>query len=322
MLRMIGGPEVEQRLDASSCIQAVEQAFRIRGEGRGASSAVCGLLLPGGSLHAKLAALELSRPYAAAKVNANMPRNPVDRGLPTIQGILILFDALSGEPLAIMDSAAITTLRTAAASAVAARQLAHPAASAVTFIGCGVQARAHLAALVCVRPLEQVFAFDRDPIAAARLVEEAQTRHGLRAEVAREVRAASRASDIVVTATTSPHPVLHVEDVSPGTFIAAVGADNANKSEIAPALLRVAVVIVDDLDQCAHSGDLRHAVAAGVMLRDEVRASLDQVVAGTRRGRESDDEIIVFDSTGVAIEDVAAAAVVYERASTAMTNAS
>ena len=109
--------------------------------------------------------------------------------------------------------------------------------------------------------------------------------------------------------------MLHRDDVAAGAFIAAVGADNEHKQEIDPHLLAAAAVIADDLEQCAHGGDLRHAVADLVMQLCDVRGSLDQVLAGTRDGRRSADEIIVFDSTGVAIEDVAAAALVFERAS-------
>ena len=316
-MRIIGGPEVEQLLDMASCIQAVEQAFRTRGAGGRASSAVCGIELPEGGLHAKLAVLDVAQPYAAAKINANLPGNPSRRDLPTIQGLLVLFDALTGIPLAVMDSGAITTLRTAATSAVAARYLAREDADTATFIGCGVQARAHLAALQCVRPVERCIAFDVDATAAGRFVDEARDRHGLVIEVGGDFRAATRASEIIITTTPSRHPVLHLDDVSSGTFIAAVGADHEHKHEIDPALLRVAAVVVDDLMQCEQMGDLHHALNAGAMRREDVRASLDQVVAGIRSGRNSDDETVVFDSTGIAIEDVAAAALVYERASAA-----
>jgi alanine dehydrogenase len=321
-MRIIGGPEVEQLLDMASCIQALEHAFRTRGEGGRAPSAVCGVELPEGGLHAKLAMLDLARSYAAAKINANLPGNPTRHGLPTIQGLLVLFDALSGAPLAVMDSGAITTLRTAAASAVAARHLALEGADTATFIGCGVQARAHLAALQCVRPVKRLFAFDIDVTTRRRFADEARDRHGLDVEVAVDLRVATLASTIIITTTPSRQPVLHLDDVSPGTFIAAVGADHEHKHEIDPLLLRAAAVVVDDLAQCAQMGDLNHALTAGVMQREDVRASLDQVIAGTRPGRHSDDEIIIFDSTGVAIEDVAAAALVYERASTAPVSSS
>lgn len=312
-MRVLNGGEVTRLLDMEQCIQEVENAFRARGEGRRASSSVAGLELTGGGLHAKLGALDISRGYAAAKINANFPDNPVKRGLPTIQGVLVLFDASSGVPLACMDSATITATRTAAASAVAARHLALPHATSVAFIGCGTQARAHLSALCIVRPLTSAVAFDADRGAAERFAAEA-TNGSMKVFAADNVHEAAHSCEIVVTSTTSRRAVLDVADVTEGTFVAAVGADNEHKQEISPALLRAAVVIVDDLEQCCRIGDLHHALEQGAMRRDDVRASLDQVIAGTSPGRLHPREIIIFDSTGVAIEDVAAAALVYERA--------
>jgi len=316
-MRWFDGDEVVRLLDMESCIHAVEAAFLARGTGRLASSSVAGLDLIGGGLHAKLGALQLSRPYAAAKINANFPDNPAQRGLPTVQGVVILFDALSGVPLASMDSRTITSMRTAAASAVAARYLALPNASAVTLIGCGAQARAHVRALACVRPITRLIAFDTKRAAADLFASEMASLYQLEASVPTDVRQAARSGDIVVTSTPARQALLELGDVKQGTFIAAVGADNEHKQEIAPALLREAAVIVDDMEQCARIGDLHHALVLGVMRPSDVRASLDQVVAGTATGRINDTEIVIFDSTGVAIEDVAAAAVVYERAENA-----
>ena len=306
--------EITRLLDMPSCIRVVEDAFRARGEGRAAPSATLGFPLDGGSLHVKVASLDLSRPYLAAKVNANFPRNPEERRLPTIQGALVLLDATCGTPLAVMDSAPITTTRTAATTAVAASRLAREDASIVTFVGCGVQARAHLTALCQVRFVERVFAVDSRPAAADEFRKFAINVHGVECSVSSSLRRSTQASDIIVTSTPSQRAILHLDDVAAGTFIAAVGADNEHKQEIDPLLLRESVIVVDDLEQCARIGDLRHAIDAGIVATNYVRASLDQVVAGTRPGRLTDDEIVVFDSTGLALEDVAAAALVYEGA--------
>jgi len=315
-VRVLDADDVTRLLDMRSCILEVEQAFRARGAGKLASSSVAGLELVGGSLHAKLGALELSRVYAAAKVNANFPENRARFGLPTIQGLVVLFDGLSGLPLACMDSAPITAARTAAASAVAAKYLALTDASSVTFIGCGTQARAHALALPHVRPIERVIVFDEDLGSAHKFARELRARH-LAVEVAASMRDAACDGEIVVTSTPSRQALLNLGDLRDGAFVAAVGADNEHKQEIAPALLRAAAVIVDDLDQCSRIGDLHHALDLGVMRREDIRASLDQVVVGAVPGRVSDKEIIVFDSTGVAIEDVVAAVLVYERAENA-----
>lgn len=313
-MRVLERSDVERLLDMEYCITAVENAFRARGEGRPASSGVLGLALDGGALHAKLGTLSVTRLYAVAKINANFPDNPARHGLPTIQGVLLLFDASRGTPLASMDSALITARRTAAATAVAARYLALRNASAATFIGCGIQARAHIEALRHVRDIERLTAFDLNPIAAERFAAEARSRFDVVAEVATDARQAASASPIVITSTPSRRALLNRQDLSAGTFVAAVGADSEEKQEIAADLMCEAVVVVDDLDQCSRMGDLHHALAAGAMQPGHVRGSLDQIVSGRAPGRLSDDEIIIFDSTGVAIEDVAAAALVYERA--------
>ncbi len=313
-MRVLERSDVAHLLDMKSCIGAVEEAFRARGEGRRASSGVLGLELDGGTLHAKLGALSVTRLYAVAKINANFPDNPARHDLPTIQGVLVLFDASRGTPLACMDSALITASRTAAATAVAASYLAVRHASTATFIGCGVQARAHIEALRHVRSLHRLIAFDTNPAAAERFAADARARFDIVTAVATDIRQAASASQIVITSTPSRRALLNLGDVSVGTFVAAVGADNEGKQEISADLLRDAVVVVDDLDQCSNIGDLHHALAVGPMQPGHVRGSLDQIVTGLAPGRLSDDEIIVFDSTGVAIEDVAAAALVYERA--------
>ena len=309
---------MSRRLDVAATYCTVTAASasatvlsRIR---RPASSAALGLELDGGTLHAKLASLGTPRPYAAAKINANLPDNPVRHGLPTIQGVLLLFDAVLGTPLASMDSGLVTAMRTAATTAVAARYLAVRHASTVTFIGCGIQARSHMEAIRHVRRIEHLIAFDQDPAAAERFADEARARFAVTAAVMTDIHQAAIASRVVITSTPSRRALLNRGDVAPGTFIAAVGADNEGKQEIAPDLMREAVVVVDDLEQCSRMGDLHHALVLGAMRPEQVRGSLDQIVTGCVPVRSSDDEIIVFDSTGVAIEDVAAAALVYERA--------
>jgi ornithine cyclodeaminase/alanine dehydrogenase-like protein (mu-crystallin family) len=313
-MRVLSRHDIELLLDMEPCITAVEDAFRARGEGQRASSGVLGLDLDDGSLHAKLGALTVSRPYAVAKVNANFPENPIRYDLPTIQGVLLLFDASTGKPLACMDSGLITAVRTAATTAVAAKYLALRRASSIAFIGCGIQAREHLDALRLVRGIKRLTAFDLNRTTADRFAADARERFRIETEIAADAGRAAIGSEIVVTSTPSRQPFLKTGDVAAGTFVAAVGADNEHKNEISADLLKQAVVIVDDLDQCSRMGDLHHALAQGVILPGHVRSSLDQIVAGLAPGRLSDDEIIVFDSTGVAIEDVAAAALVYERA--------
>ena len=298
---ILGAEDVDRLLDAATCVAAVEAAFRTRGP-----TAVLGVHVPGGGFHVKAAASPDFQ-YFVAKINANFPGNPDRHGLPTIQGTVTLFDGHTGVPLAIMDTVRITALRTAAASAVAAKYLARPGASRLAVIGCGVQAGPHVDAIRAVRAISHVRLFDTNQARAHALAEV------VGAEVCDSVVSATRGSDIVVTCTPSRGPILGRGDVSPGTFIAAVGTDNEHKQEIAPTLMAEAKVVVDLLEQCVAMGDLRGAIAAGAMRPGDVHAELADVISGSRPGRSTEDEIIVFDSTGVAFEDVAAAAAVYER---------
>ena len=312
--RLLTRLDVEGLLDPHTCVSAVEEAFRLRGTGGRIESAVLGLHGDGGGFHVKAATMLGDRGYFAAKLNANFPANPQTNGLPTIQGVLGLFDASTGAPLAVMDSIGITLLRTAAATAVAAGHLAREGPATVTIVGCGAQALPQLAALAVVRPIQHVYAVDRDASVASEFAAMAAERLGVSVAMAPDLTRATRASGIILTCTTSRTPFLGVRHVVAGTFVAAVGADNEQKSEIEPALMRAAAVVADHRGQCETIGDLHHAVAAGAMRASDIRGELGDVVAGTVRGRLNDDEIIIFDSTGVALQDVAAAAVVYERA--------
>jgi ornithine cyclodeaminase/alanine dehydrogenase len=247
--------------------------------------------------------LGLDRPCIVAKVNANFPHNPKRHGLPTVQGVVIVVDADNGYPLAIMDSIEITIQRTGAATAVAAKYLARRASRRAAIIGCGVQGRVQLRSLVEVLPLNRVAAYDIDPESRDRFTDWVRTDLKLDASTANSVSEAVRDADVVATCTSATQFVLSSADVRPGMFIAAVGADNEHKWEIDPALFPRAKVVVDNLNQCASIGDLHHAIEMGAVTRDAVHADLGSVAAGKRPGRESDDEITLFDSTGIALQD-------------------
>jgi alanine dehydrogenase len=314
MTLLLTRSDVADLLPMDACIEAVEHAFRLHGEGRADPPGILGVHARDGGFHIKAGILDLDRRYFAAKTNANFPGNPERFGLPTIQGVLLLADAERGTPLALMDSAEITALRTGAATAVAARHLARPDAAVVTVCGCGLQGRFLLRALAAVLPLTRAYAVDCDPARAAAFAKEMSQALGFEVTAADDLDAAVRASDICVTCTPSRKPILGLAPVTRGTFIAAVGADNEYKQELEPALMASCAIVVDVLEQAAAIGDLHHAIAAGAVSLGDVRAELGQVVAGLRPGRRSDDEILIFDSTGMALQDVAAAAAVYERA--------
>ena len=297
-------------LTLPDCLSAVEEAFRRYGEGRTEAPQSLGLHTPIGTFHIKAAVSDVM----VTEINANFPANPRLHGLPTVQGVIAVFDIQRGTPLALLDSTLITTLRTSAATAVAASYLARASAATMTVIGCGTQGWASLDALPLVRPIRTAYAFDVDVSAAERLAREMGAQTEIDVRVAPSLDEAVRKSDVVVTCTTARMPILEPRHLHPGLFIAAVGADNPQKQELAPELLRDSKVVADILEQAATMGELHHAIAGGLVTRDDVHGELADVICGRVRGRERDDEVIIFDSTGTALQDAAVAALAYERA--------
>ena len=314
MSLVLSRSDVRALLTLPDCIAAVEQAFRIHAEHGAFGPWVLGMAAGSGTFHVKAAGLIGSRPYFATKTNANFPDNPARFNRPTIQGTVVLSDAEHGEPLAIMDSGSVTALRTGAATAVAAKYLARPESRVATVVGCGAQGEIQLAAIASVLPLARVWLLDAEAQRARALAARVDGVNGLRVDAREDLREALLDSDVVVTCTPSRQAFVMQGDVRPGTFIAAVGADNRGKQELDPALIAASTLVVDVLEQCEEIGELQHVLAAGRMTREQVHAELADVVVGRRPGRTRADEITVFDSSGTALQDVAAAIVVYEKA--------
>lgn len=311
MTLLLSRPEVAGLMRPSDYLEAVATGFRA-GEGeRAMAPPPLALAGEGGAFHAKAALLRLDRTYAALKLNANFPDNRA--GLPTVQGAILLCDGENGALLAVIDSIEVTLRRTAAATALAARLLARPESQTLLVCGCGAQGEAQIEALAEVLDLSRCFAWDRD-FGRAEAFAAARRREGLEAVAVAEVGAAARASDVILACTPAREPYLAADHVRPGSFVAAIGADSPEKSELHPELMAKARVVVDVLSQCLDMGDLRHAVGAGAMRAQDVHASLGGILAGAAPGRTSDEQLFVFDSTGTALQDVAAAVAIYERA--------
>jgi alanine dehydrogenase len=312
-LLILSRREVARLMDYAGYVDAVEAAFRAAIDGRAVAPPAAAIHLPEGSFHAKGAALLGDPASVAIKLNGNFPNNRAANGLPTVQGVIYLADANNGRPLAVMDSIEITINRTGAATTLAARHLARPESKIATICGAGVQGRIQARAIAAALYLQRLYVWDIRPDAAAALA------GGLGDELKIDVRAADnlecvRGSDVIVTCTSSRQAFLTHELVRPGTFIAAVGADNSDKQEIDPRLYAASLAVVDSLEQAVEIGDLRHALAAGAVDRDHVHATLGEIIAGRRPGRGDADAITLFDSTGMGLQDVAAASEIYRRA--------
>lgn len=313
-LLFLSRADIVRLMPYADYVDAVEAGFRAAVAGQALAPPAAAFHVPGGSYHAKAAALMAGDPpVMAIKLNGNYPGNPAANGLPTVQGVIYLADATNGRPLVVMDSIEVTINRTGAATTLAARHLARPDSRVATVCGAGVQGRIQLIAIAAAAKLERVYLWDIDAGAAERLAREMSATLGLDIRATPDL-APARDSDIIVTCTSARRAYLTHEMVRPGTFIAAVGADNSDKHEIDPRLYAASLAVVDSLEQAAEIGDLHHALEAGVVTREQVHASLGDVVAGIRPGRTDDRSITLFDSTGIGLQDVAAAVAIYRRA--------
>jgi len=259
---LLSGHDLRRLLNPKIVIEALREAYAALADNPGDQGRSVGFMVDGGSIHVKSGLLPGSHLAFASKVNVNLPDNWKLRQLPTIQGMVLVSDAKDGRPLAIMESIALTGIRTAATAALAAGYGARKHSRRTAIIGCGAQAGYQLEAIKTVFALETVRVFDIDP-ARAEGFARANSTVTCAVMPAPSVRDAVRGADICVTCTTSKSPILTDDLDLRGCFVAAIGADNPEKQEIAPPLMRRARILVDDIEACASGGDLNHALRAG-----------------------------------------------------------
>jgi alanine dehydrogenase len=307
--------DVASLVGIEESIPLVERAFAEMARGTALMPAKVYLDLSrwGGDLRAMPACLTTEDgSFAGVKVVNSHPANPA-KGLPAVAGILVLNDPATGMPLALMAAGVLTERRTGAAGAVAAKHLARPDSAVLGLVGCGRQAGAQWRAIRTLFPLKEIRVAGLTPAEAEGFLQRESKDGGgivFRAAPLPEVCAA----DIVVTTTPSRAPVVKADWVRPGAHVNAVGADAPGKRELETALLKRARVFVDSREQAFHSGEVNVPLSQGEMSPADVAGELGAVIAGTLPGRRSAQEITVFDSTGLAVQDIAVAARVYKKA--------
>ncbi len=302
---LLNRSDVRDLLNMPDVMKAVEHAFKEWASGKGKMPAKAYLILEQGDFRAMPAAL----PGAVGMKWVNVhPQNP-SLGLPTVMGILIYNDPATGYPLAVMDATEITAYRTGATAAIASKYLARQDSHTLGIIGAGHQAYTQLLAHAEVFHLKQIKVFDPSSAAVDKLIK-SFPRYPLQGCSLEE----TAASDIVCTVTPARVPVLKREWLMPGTHINAIGADAEGKEELDPSILKEAIVVVDDLSQASAAGEINVPVAKGLFGIDEVYATLGEIIIGSKQGRKDTKVLTVFDSTGVAIEDLAVAKLIYQQA--------
>ena len=311
-LPLLSKDEIQELLSVGETLEAVEHAFKLQAQGKAIMPPKLYLDLPehGGDFRAMPAYIDGS---AGIKWVSCYPHNS-RHNLPLAIATIVLCDPDTGCPLAIMDGTYITSMRTGAAGGVAVKFLARRDSSVIGMIGAGVQARTQLLAINEVLPkIEEVKVFDLDGVASQRCAEEMKAKLGIKVRPVETVEEAAEA-DVVVTTTPSTKPVVKKQHIKPGTHINAIGADAAGKQELEADIIRDAKVVVDDIRQASHSGEINVPLSQGLIKVEEIYGMLGEVVAGIKKGREDDREITIFDSTGLAIQDIICAKLVYNKA--------
>ncbi len=316
-VQLFNHDDVERLLPMRECIDVVEEALKALDRGDYTMPLRSFFAPPGAA--GVMAWMPAHRSGEQAvfgmKVLTVIPDNP-SRGLDGHQGAVLLMDGVTGQLRAVLDASAVTAIRTAAATAVATRQLARPDASVLAVLGTGVQARKHVEAIPLVRPIRRVLVAGRSPERAQEFVASLKVPPGLSVTAAASAQEAVAAADIVATCTTSVEPVFFASWLRPGLHVNAVGASRPPNHELEPALLPQVAVFTDRRESFeGEAAEWKLARERGLVGPDDLRGELGQVLNGRVAGRTSADEITVFRSLGLSVEDVAAAQHVLARAS-------
>jgi len=307
--------QVRELLPMRDCIGAVAGALAALARGEGRQPLRRGMFTPDGrGILAAMPGFVDGPPALGVKVIAVF-HHPPGSELESHQGGVMLFDPDDGQPLALMEAGAITEIRTAAASAVATDRLARPDARVAAILGTGIQARSHVEAMLAVRDVTRLRIWGRTPEHAERLAAEASGRWRLEVEAAPDVASAVGGADIVCTTTSAVEPVLAGELLEPGMHVNAVGASVPSLRELDTEAVRRSKLFTDRRESLENeAGEYRLALEEGVIGADHLQAEIGEILNGDHPGRTSDDEITLFRSLGLAVEDVAAATLVYRRA--------
>jgi alanine dehydrogenase len=305
--------EVRSLLTMDEAIEAVKSAFLDHGMAKTQMPPKSYLFFSryDGDLRSMPAYLE-GLDVAGVKI-VNVHKKNSTLGLPTVMALLILNSPQTGAPLAVMGGTFLTSMRTGAAGAIAAGSLARPESSVVGMVGAGAQSRTQLLGISRLFSIRRVIICDQTLKRCQDLERDARAFLDCEYSLTTDPHEACNC-DILVTTTPSRSPLIKESWVGPGTHINAIGADAPGKQELESALTRKAKVVVDDLSQALHSGEVNVPISEGVMAGDDIHAQLGDILLGKARGRTSPEEITIFDSTGLGIQDLAAGSVVYRNA--------
>lgn len=311
---ILDGATIKRLVGIKDAIKAIEEVFRYFGEGKVQMPPKLYIHLDkyNGDFRAMPAYVEELKGCSIKWVNVH-PDNK-RKGLPTVMAIIILSDPSNGFPLCVMDATYATALRTAAAGGVAAKYLARGDSRRIALVGCGVQAKTQLLVLNELFDIKQVNVWGLKRAEAAGFIREMKGLKGFKTVVSDNIKDCVKDSDIVVTTTPSRRPLVSLEWIKEGVHINAIGADAKGKQELDPGILKRAKIVVDAWEQASHSGEINVPLRNGELSKRDIYANIGEIVTGKKKARTEREEITIFDSTGLAIQDVAIANIIYRKA--------
>ncbi|MEA3255099.1 MAG: ornithine cyclodeaminase family protein [Candidatus Altiarchaeota archaeon] len=313
MTLLLTEDDIKSVLDMSKVVEAVEEAFKAYGEGRINMPAKTYLYLEDGDFRAMYGVIKGIRQgvdiCGIKWVNVH-PGNP-KKGLPTVMAKILLNDPETALELADMDGTYVTDLRTGAAGAVAAKYLSRKDSRVAAFIGAGCQSKTQLWGLLNVRKLREARIYDIDQSKAKNFSEEMTKKFSLEVYSVDSVKEAVEDCDILTTVTPSRKPVVDLQSITDGMHINAIGADAKGKEELDPRILKKSRIVIDDWSQASHSGEINVPLEKGIISRKDIYGNLGEIVTGKKEGRVCDEEVTIFDSTGLIIQDLAVGYLAY-----------
>lgn len=313
---LLNKEQVGRLICMKDVIGAVEEAYKAFNSGQVNQPPYTCIHLPPprGEIDFKLSHCSANEIISMKASSGGFPNNPTEHGVPSGMGTVLLFDARSCALICVMDGSLLTGLRTGAAGAVSVKVLARQNARKITSIGTGKQARMQIRAIHHVMKIEEIHAWDHHPENLARYKADIEGEFGIPVVMARSMQAAVEQADILITTTRGKGALVEAAWIQPGTHIVAMGTDTYGKQELEPEIFRHAKIVNDSTAQCIEKGETWHPLNQNIISQANIHAEIGEILLGQKPGRETEDEITIFDSTGMAIQDNTTAAKIYRNA--------
>jgi ornithine cyclodeaminase/alanine dehydrogenase len=308
--------EVSELICMREVIATVEEAYKAFNSNQVIQPDYMSIHLPAprGEIDFKAGYCQANEMISLKTSSGGFPNNPAEHGVPSGMGTILLFDAKSCALICVMDGSLITGLRTGACGAVSVKALARKDAKKITSIGTGNQARMQIRAIHEVMNIEEIHAWDHHAGSLSKFKADIEREFGIPVVMAQSAKDAVEQADILITTTRGKGSLVEAAWVKPGTHIVAIGTDVRGKQEFEPEIFRNAKIVNDSIAQCTEKGETWHPLNKNIITKEDIHAEIGEILLGKKPGRVNDEEITIFDSTGMAIQDNTTSAKIYRNA--------